>query len=70
MGKSFAIDLRVAGSSQLLIYFHNVFPFLTKSPCRLKSSCQVMHQSFLAQTAALLRPSDQSRACGHGPGNQ
>ena len=33
MGKSCAIDLRVAGSSpagQLLIYFHNVFQFLQK----------------------------------------
>ena len=31
------IDLRVAGSNpdgQLLIYFHNVFPVLTKTLCR------------------------------------
>ena len=37
MGKSCAIDLRVEGSSpagQLLIYFHNVFPVLTKTLCR------------------------------------
>ena len=36
MGKSCTIDLRVAGSSpagQLLIYFHNVFPVLTKILC-------------------------------------
>ena len=34
MRKSCAIDLRVAGLSpawQLLIYFHNVFPVLTKT---------------------------------------
>ena len=34
MGKSCAVDLRVAGSNlagQLLIYFHNVFPVLTKT---------------------------------------
>ena len=33
MGKSCTIDLRVAGPNlarQLLIYFHNVFPVLTK----------------------------------------
>ena len=36
MGKSCAINLRVAGSSpagQLLIYFHNVSPVLTKTLC-------------------------------------
>ena len=40
MGKSCAIDLRVAGSSpagQLLIYFHNVFPVLRKTLCRHSS---------------------------------
>ena len=40
MGKSCVIDLRVAGSSpagQLLIYFHNVFPVLTKTICRHSS---------------------------------
>ena len=34
MGKSCTIDMRVAGSNpagQLLIYFHNVFPVLTKA---------------------------------------
>ena len=37
MGKSCAIDLMVADSSpagQLLIYFHNVFPVLTKTLCQ------------------------------------
>ena len=37
MGKSCAIDLRVAASSpdgQLLIYFQNVFRVLTKTLCR------------------------------------
>ena len=36
MGKSCAIDLRVADSNptgQLLIYIHNVFPVLTKTLC-------------------------------------
>ena len=40
MGKSCAIDLRVAGSSpagQLMIYFRNVFPVLTKTLCRHSS---------------------------------
>ena len=34
MGKSCVIDLRVTGSNPaglLLIYFHNVFPVLTKT---------------------------------------
>ena len=55
VGKSCAIDLRVAGSNpagQLLIYFHNVFPVLTKTLCRHSS----LVQSFRTQTAALLRP--------------
>ena len=36
-GNLVLIDLRVAGSNpagQLLIYFHNVFPVLTKTLCR------------------------------------
>ena len=40
MGKSCAIDLRVAGSNpagQLLIYFHNVFLAFTKTLCRHSS---------------------------------
>ena len=40
MGKSCAIDLRVADSNpagQLLIYFHNVYPVLTKTLCRHSS---------------------------------
>ena len=40
MEKSCAIDLRVAGLSpagQLLIYFHNVFPVLTKTLCQRSS---------------------------------
>ena len=40
VGKSCAIDLRVAGSNpagQLLIYFDNVFPVLTKALCRTSS---------------------------------
>ena len=40
MGESCAIDLRVAGSNpagQLLIYFHNVFPVLTKTLCQHSS---------------------------------
>ena len=59
MGKSCAIDLRVAGSNpagQLMIYFHNVFPVLTKTLTTFKSSSQVPHQSFRAQTAALFTP--------------
>ena len=40
MGKSCAVDLRVAGSSppgQLLIFFHNVFSVLTKTLYRHSS---------------------------------
>ena len=40
MGQSCTIDLRVAGSNpagQLLIYFHNLFPVLTKTLCRHSS---------------------------------
>ena len=40
MGKSDAIDLRVAGSNpagQLLIYFHNVSPALTRILCQHSS---------------------------------
>ena len=53
------IDLRVAGlnpAGQLLIYFHNVFPVLTKTLCRHGSLFPSPHQSFRAQTAALLTP--------------
>ena len=65
MGKSCAIDLRVAASNpagQLLIYFHNVFPVSSNSCSNknsmstFKSSSQVPHQSFRAQTAVLLPP--------------
>ena len=53
-------DLRVAGSNragQLFIYFHNVFSSSYKnSMSTCKSSSQVPHQSFRAQTAALLTP--------------
>ena len=37
MGKSCAVDLRVAGSNpaeQLFIYFYNVFPVLARPFCR------------------------------------
>ena len=40
VGKSCAIDLRVAGlnpAGKLLIYFHNVFPVLIKTLCRHSS---------------------------------
>ena len=40
MGKSCAIDLSVADSNpagQLLIYFHNIFPVLTKTLSRYSS---------------------------------
>ena len=50
------IDPRVAGSNpagQLLICFHNVFPVLTKTMSAFKSSPQIPHQSFRAQTALL-----------------
>ena len=46
MGKSCAIDLRVAGSNpagQLLIYFHNVFPVLTKTLCQHPSLAPRSH---------------------------
>ena len=52
------INLRVAGSNpagQLLIYFHNVFPVLTKTLCRHASlvprSCI---KAFMHKTMALL----------------
>ena len=60
MGESCAIDLRVAGSNpagQLLIYFHNVFSVLTKTLSAFKSSSQIPHQSFRAQTG--LNPAGQ-----------
>ena len=60
MEKSCGIDLRVAGSrpaGQLLIYFHSIFPVLTKTlMSTFKFSSQVPHQSFRAQTAVLLPP--------------
>ena len=49
----------IAGSNpagQLLIYFHNVFPVLTKTLFRHSSLVQVPRQSLRAQTAALLTP--------------
>ena len=53
-------DLRVAGlnpAGQLLIYFHNVFSSSYKnSMSTCKSSSQVPHQIFRAQTVALLTP--------------
>ena len=58
MGKSCAIDLRVAGSSpagQLLVYLNNVFSSSYKNfMSTFKSSSQVPHQSFRAQTAVFL----------------
>ena len=57
MGKLCANDMIVAGSNpagQLLIYFHSVFPVLTKnSRSTCKFSSQVPHQSFRAQTVGL-----------------
>ena len=53
------IDPRVAGSNpagDLLIYFQNVFQVLTKTLSAFKSSSQIPHQSFCAQTASLLTP--------------
>ena len=65
MGKSCAINLRVAGSSpagQLLILFHNVFQFSQKFHVDIKSSSQVPNQSFRAQTELLLLPTSEEAA--------
>ena len=54
------IDPRVAGSNpagEVLIYFHNVFSrSYENSLSASKSSSQIPHQSFRAQTASLLTP--------------
>ena len=57
MGKSCAIDLRVAGSSlagQLLTFSTMFFSFYKKPMSTFKLNSQVPRQSFRARTAVLL----------------
>ena len=59
MGKRALIDLRVAGSNpagQLLIFPQCLSGSYKNSMSTCKSSSQVPHESFRAQTAVLLTP--------------
>ena len=59
MGKSCAIVLkgsRFESGWATVNFFHCVFQFLQNSMSTIKSSSQVPHQSFRAQTAVLLSP--------------